>query len=410
MKYLSYDAIVYAKDRLTPKELGDRINRIFEDLAPLFDRIDSTLVNQYKKEYPDFNEALIRVGLSLQIYYELPLELTLSDFEWEQKRLNKVGSMIPDVPTFHLQFGINEGSWIKLLRHELREFLIEKRSKLNNVEEDVLISHQHSTDSAAVHVVEQLVLEKNYIAPVISYWKSTHQSSTFLDAAYVLLAALHQKKIEEAVEIYQKGLALFEKIVDLFEEIFEPYQKSSWVERGINQVKKWKELLEKEPESVEIVSQAIIAAIPRPRLQALFSLVQGKISSEDIQKQVKQTAGIGDSLLLEFKGLYNLNLPPREWQEEIMKNIKSRIESLRKRVDPEEYSTNIFKALLLAPETLDEKTINDEIEAFVYGLGVIKRDSEDNFDFQVRLMEYLEQYASSIIEKYWLPSRRVKKI
>ena len=406
---MSYDAIVYAKDRLTPGELKDRINRIFEDLAPLFDRIEDSLVNQYKKEYPNFNEALLRVGLSLQIYFELPLELTLSDFDWEQKRLNSVGSMIPDVPTFHLQFGINEGSWIKLLRNELREFLIEKRKKLNNVEEDLLISHQHSTDSAAVHVVEQLVMEKNYIAPILAYWKDTHQSSTYVDAAYVLLAALHQKKIEEAIDIYKKGLALFERTVNLFEEIFEPHQKSSWVERGIKQVSQWKELLKENPENLEIVSQIVIAAIPRPRLQALFSLIQGKISSEEIEQQVKQTTGIGDSLLLEFKGLYNLDLPPREWQEEIMKNIKSRIEGLRKKVDPEEYAKNIFHVLLLAPDNIDEKVRKEELEAFVYGIGIIKRDSEDSFDFQIRLMEYLEQYASTIVDKYWMPSRRLKR-
>ncbi len=400
---LSYDAIAYAQDRFTSQNLKERLDKVFQDLAPLFDRIDQDEVQRLMEASQIRNESIVRVSLALQIYYGLPIELTLGDLEFEQKRRTIAGVTIPDIPTFHLQFAITEGSWVKLLRGELREFIIDKRTKLNKVEKDLFIAKEFSSDSAAVHVVEQKILEQNYISPLLKYWRENHPSSSYEDAALAILASLHKRKIEEIGPIFQAARQYFYHILSKFEQLFERPQHSSWVERSIAQIRRWRELIDESPESLEITSQVVIAGIPRTGMNLLLALQKGGKEAEEV-RNVAAKANVDTSLLFEIKALYELDMPPRQWREEVDNALKTRIEALRHTSNPAEEAKNLVFALLNASGKVPEEKVYQEIDEFEYGIEILKRDIQEKYDFIIALTHFLEQFIESVLDRYWFRS------
>lgn len=209
-------------------KLISQYKSIFDELTAIFDRFDVSGVDELPDNFIDIDINIKIVTKIITSYWNLPLDLVFSDFETELNRKNKNQMPIPDVPTYQIRFALEEGSWIILLRNEFPKMLRPHLSRLITLEDTIFKTGKAIDDDCAYYLIELDIISRNWIKPLVQYWKNEHDFSKNTDLAIRVISAIFNTQDERGNELFAGSRRLMQSKMGVLERVHQIRTSSNW--------------------------------------------------------------------------------------------------------------------------------------------------------------------------------------
>ena len=155
-----------SNERLELK-LENQYQSIFDELTAIFDRYTDTENKDFELRYSEMDLNVRKVSKIISEYWNIPIDLVVSDFNEEIIRKKENQMEIPDVPTYQIRFALEEGSWIVLLRVNLFKLIKSNFSRLLSLEEIIFKTGKGIDDDCAYYLIEIDQISRHWISTYV---------------------------------------------------------------------------------------------------------------------------------------------------------------------------------------------------------------------------------------------------
>ncbi|OLS24120.1 MAG: hypothetical protein HeimC2_23940 [Candidatus Heimdallarchaeota archaeon LC_2] len=299
-----------SNERLELK-LENQYQSIFDELTAIFDRYTETETTDFELRYSEMDINVRKVSKILSEYWNIPIDLVVSDFNEEIIRKKENQMEIPDVPTYQIRFALEEGSWIVLLRVNLFKLLKSHFSRLLTLEEIIFKTGKGIDDDCAYYLIEIDQISRHWISTYGKYWVSEHEFSKDIDSTIRCISAIYSVHIDRGKDIYSGSIRLMASKMSVLSRVNGIETNSNWALKAKSVFEDLKNQLNKEKYSREVLNLFVALSILQKEIIQIES-----IKTEETHKEETLQYLISEKI-----GWYGLDLSDEESVEYFSDNL-----------------------------------------------------------------------------------------
>ena len=253
---------------ITAEQFGAKLTSIISSLntsvTNLWDKTTEGQVQEIKDTLFIEVEEYAHIIALLTNHYDIDYDLAWEDLSIEIDRIEQSDTSIPPIPTFRIQFVIDEAKWIAFFRYEIIQAHQYIMLKLAEIEEG-LWNARSSEDTAILYMIEHTYIKDNLILPMMKKWLRDHKNTDEIEFSEKFAASINKTSISDGSKIVNEALIYYREKILLVKSILEKIQKSNWAEKAKFELERVMPMLESSVSELptELLAQLLVEIIPR---------------------------------------------------------------------------------------------------------------------------------------------------
>ncbi len=368
-----------SNDRLELK-LENQYKSIFDELTAIFDRYTDIESKDFQLRYSELDPNVRKVSKIISEYWNIPIDLVVSDFNDEINRKKENQMEIPDVPTYQIRFALEEGSWIVLLRVNLPKLLKTHFSRLMTLEDIIFKTGKGVDDDCAYYLIEINQLSKQWISIFGKLWVAEHDFSKDINYTLRCISSVYSVHADRGRDIYAGSIRLMQSKMPVLSRVSKIETNSNWALNAKSVFEDLTKQLEEGEYSRDILNLFIALSV----LQREIISIETIKSDESINEETLQYS------ISEKIGWNELDISDEESVEDFSDNLLFVLYDLP-------HDDPISAAQYLLSEFFDEINLDNKIGDKYSELLEAKMEmsSEQFFDHETRdknIVEIIEEF------------------
>ncbi|MCG3218784.1 MAG: hypothetical protein KAR35_07240, partial [Candidatus Heimdallarchaeota archaeon] len=180
---------------ITAEQFGAKLTSIISSLntsvTNLWDKTTEGQVQEIKDTLFIEVEEYAHIIALLTNHYDIDYDLAWEDLSIEIDRIEQSDTSIPPIPTFRIQFVIDEAKWIAFFRYEIIQAHQYIMLKLAEIEEG-LWNARSSEDTAILYMIEHTYIKDNLILPMMKKWLRDHKNTDEIEFSEKFAASINK--------------------------------------------------------------------------------------------------------------------------------------------------------------------------------------------------------------------------
>lgn len=216
-----------SNERLELK-LENQYKSIFDELTAIFDRYSDIESTDFQLRYSELDANVRKVSKIISEYWNIPIDLVVSDFNDEINRKKQNQMEIPDVPTYQIRFALEEGSWIVLLRVTLPKLMKSHFSRLMTLEDIIFETGKGVDDDCAYYLIEINQISKQWISTFGKLWVAEHDFSKDINYTIRCISSVYSVHADRGADIYAGSIRLMQSKMPTLSRVVQIETNSNW--------------------------------------------------------------------------------------------------------------------------------------------------------------------------------------